>query len=480
MLSTSQLALNLSATDKAAHSRLWTNIAAETKVRASKKGSKMAEKVEADCTVSTELNGLLLRKLMPLLIVVYIISFLDRANIALAKHAMGIDLGISAAAYGFGAGIFFLTYAAFEIPSNLIMQKVGARLWITRIMVTWGIVSIGMAFVRGETSFYVMRLLLGAAEAGLFPGVMLYLTYWFGRDDRARVSGYFLLAVCFASIIGNPLGGALLEMDGLLGFRGWQWLFVLEGVPAVLVAFVVYRLLPDRPSEARWLSAEDAAAIQRRLAAEQNSIIGATKEHSFRTCMTDVQVWLSILVYFCHQITVYTVIYFLPSIIGASGSYSPFIIGVLTTIPWIAAAVGALVLLRFANNSRRSRLLLAAGLLCMAAGMLIAAYSTPVIGLLGVCLAASMFYVVQSIIFTFPSSRLSGAALAGGLALVNTCGQLGGFVGPTVIGMVEQTTGKAINGLGFLAMALVIGAVFSRRLRHGNETAEDTQGNAAR
>ncbi|WP_321893730.1 MFS transporter [Paraburkholderia tropica] len=440
----------------------------------------MLETQPSNATDQKSLNAFLLRKLMPLLILVYVISFLDRANIALAKHAMGIDLGISAAAYGFGAGIFFLTYAAFEIPSNLIMHRVGARLWITRIMITWGILSIGMGFVNGETSFYVMRLLLGAAEAGLFPGVMLYLTYWFGRNERARATGYFLLAVCFASIIGNPLGGALLEMDGFMGFHGWQWLFVIEGLPAVVVAFVVYRLLPDRPSNARWLSTADASAIESRLAAEQESIARPDGEHSFRTCLTDPQVWLAILVYFCHQITVYTVIYFLPSIIGASGNYSPFTIGLLTTIPWIAAAIGSVVVLRFANSSSRSRLLLGIGLLCMAAGMLIAAYSAPVIGLLGICLAASMFYVVQSIIFTFPSSRLSGGALAGGLALVNTCGQRGGFVGPTVIGMVEYTTGKAINGLGFLAIALVVGAVFSRRLRHGNEDVDPSHGEATR
>ena len=217
------------------------------------------------------LNSLMLRKLMPLLVIVYVISFLDRTNIALAKHSMSIDLGISAAAYGLGAGLFFLTYAAFEIPSNLIMHRVGARFWITRIMVTWGALSVAMAFVTGETSFYVMRLLLGAAEAGLFPGVMLYLTYWFGREERARATGYFLLGVCVANIVGGPLGGALLELDGRLGFHGWQWLFVIEGVPAILLAFVAWKMLPDRPTSAPWLSREDAIALERRLAAEQDA-----------------------------------------------------------------------------------------------------------------------------------------------------------------------------------------------------------------
>ncbi|SAK44979.1 major facilitator transporter [Caballeronia pedi] len=420
------------------------------------------------------LNSLMLRKLMPLLVIVYVISFLDRTNIALAKHSMSIDLGISAAAYGLGAGLFFLTYAAFEIPSNLIMHKVGARFWITRIMVTWGALSVAMAFVTGETSFYVMRLLLGAAEAGLFPGVMLYLTYWFGREERARATGYFLLGVCVANIVGGPLGGALLELDGWLGFHGWQWLFVIEGVPAILLAFVVWKMLPDRPTSAPWLSRDEAVALERRLAAEHDA--QGSSGHGaggFRSVLGDRQVWLAILVYFCHQLTIYTVIFFLPGIIGASGKFSPLMIGLLSATPWVAAAIGAGTLPRFASDSSKSRRILVGGLVIMATGMLIAAWSTPAIGLLGVCLSASMFFVVQSIIFTFPSSRLSGGALAGGLGLVNSCGLLGGFVGPTVMGIIEQTTGRAMNGLVCLAIALLIAAVCSTRLRHGNEQRAD-------
>ncbi|SAL44966.1 major facilitator transporter [Caballeronia peredens] len=419
------------------------------------------------------LNSLLLRKLMPLLVIVYVISFLDRTNIALAKHSMSIDLGISAAAYGLGAGLFFLTYALFEIPSNLVMHKVGARFWITRIMVTWGALSVAMAFVTGETSFYVMRLLLGAAEAGLFPGVMLYLTYWFGREERARATGYFLLGVCVANIVGGPLGGALLELDGRLGFHGWQWLFVIEGVPAILLAFVVWKMLPDRPTSAPWLARDEALALERRLAAEHDAQGSGHGSHGLRSVIADRQVWLAILVYFCHQLTIYTVIFFLPGIIGASGHFSPLTIGLLSATPWIAAAIGAATLPRFASDSSRSRRMLVGGLVIMASGMLIAAWSTPVIGLLGVCLSASMFFVVQSIIFTFPSSRLSGSALAGGLGLVNSCGLLGGFVGPTVMGIIEQTTGRAMNGLVCLAVALLVAAACSVRLRHGNERPAD-------
>ncbi|WP_041116519.1 MFS transporter [Pseudomonas protegens] len=414
-----------------------------------------------------QLTRLMFLKLMPLLIAAYVLSFLDRTNIALAKHQLDVDLGISAAAYGLGAGLFFLTYALSEVPSNLIMHKVGARFWIARIMVTWGLISAAMAFVQGETSFYVLRLLLGIAEAGLFPGVMLYLTYWFDRQQRARATGYFLLGVCLANIIGGPLGAALMKMDGLLGWHGWQWMFLLEGLPAVFFAWVVWRRLPDRPSRAPWLSAEEAAAIEQRLAREADEGAGQGG-HSFRQCFTP-QILLAIFVYFCHQITIYTVIFFLPSIIGKYGNLSIMSVGLLTSLPWIVAAVGAIALPRLANSPQRSRRLLICGLLVMAAGLSIAAFSGPVFSLLGFCVAALMFFVVQSIIFLYPASRLKGAALAGGLGFVNSCGLLGGFVGPSVMGAIEMSTGNAMNGLKVIALVLLVAALAALRLRQGQE-----------
>lgn len=412
------------------------------------------------------LNSLLLRKLMPLLVIVYVMSFLDRTNIALAKASMGVDLGLSAAAYGLGAGLFFLTYALAEVPSNLIMQRVGARFWITRIMITWGLLSAGMAFVEGETSFYVMRLLLGVAEAGLFPGVMLYLTYWFDREQRARATGYFLLGVCLANILSGPLGGALLEMDGVLGWHGWQWLFVLEGLPAVALAYVVWKKLPDGPSSAPWLSAADAQDIERRLTAERAA---APQQSKLSQMFRDKQIWLAIAVYFVHQITIYTVIFFLPGIIGTYGALSPLQIGLLTSVPWIAAAIGAATLPRLATSPNRCRTLLFFGLLTMAAGLLLASVANSFIGLIGFSLTALMLFVVQSVIFVFPSSRLSGNALAAGLAFVTTCGLLGGFVGPSVMGLIEQATGSTRNGLWIIASMLVLAALLSMRLRQGQE-----------
>lgn len=414
-----------------------------------------------------ELNKLMFVKLMPLLIIAYVLSFLDRTNIALAKHHLDVDLGISAAAYGLGAGLFFLTYALSEIPSNLIMHKVGARFWIARIMVTWGLISAAMAFVQGETSFYILRLLLGIAEAGLFPGVMLYLTYWFNREQRARATGYFLLGVCFANIIGGPVGAALMRMDGLLGWHGWQWMFLLEGLPAVAFAWVVWCKLPDRPSKAPWLSAEEARGIEQRIAMETEEGAGEGG-HSLKNWLTP-QILLAIFVYFCHQITIYTVIFFLPSIISKYGELSTMSVGLLTSLPWIAAAAGAVLLPRFATTPTRARRLLITGLLTMALGLGIASVSGPVFSLLGFCLSAVMFFVVQSIIFLYPASRLKGVALAGGLGFVNACGLLGGFVGPSVMGAIEMSTGNATNGLKVIAVVLVVAALAALRLRQGQE-----------
>jgi MFS family permease len=414
------------------------------------------------------LTSLLFRRLMPLLVLAYVISFVDRTNIALAKSHLAVDLHISAAAYGLGAGLFFLSYALLEVPSNLIMHRVGARFWIARIMVTWGVLSAAMAFVQGPTSFYVMRVLLGAAEAGLFPGVMLYLTYWFGREDRARAVGYFLLGVCIANIVSGPLGGALLEMDGVLGLKGWQWMFLVEGLPAVALAFVVWRKLPNGPESAPWLTPAQAQEVRRRLDGDA-SAAAVRAGHSSFAAVRDPQIWLAIFIYFCHQISIYTVIFFLPGIIGTYGKLTPLQIGLLNSLPWIAAAVGAAWLPKYADTPQRGRRLLLLGLVVMAAGLLIAAFTGPALALTGFSLTALMFFVVQSIVFVFPASRLSGMALAGGLALINTCGLVGGFIGPSVMGVIEQTTGSTRNGLIIMAVLLLVAAVGAPFMRQGHE-----------
>ena len=413
-------------------------------------------------------------KLMPLLMLCYFMSFLDRTNIGLAKERLEIDLGISAAAYGLGAGLFFVAYAACEIPSNLILARVGARWWIFRIMVTWGLLSAGMALVQGETSFYIMRILLGLAEAGLFPGIMLYMTYWFRTEIRSRAIGMFLIAVCFSSIVGAPLGGALLQLDGLGGLHGWQWMFLIEGLPTVILAFFVLKYLPDRPSKARWMTKEEATHLETDLEKEQHAGADASGVHSFGAVFKDKQMLLVIAIYWCHQVAIYSVIYFLPSIISQGAKLSSLQVGLLTAIPWTAAAIGALIGPPRAITARRSRNMVVIGLLGIFIGLLVGSLAGSVIGLIGFTFAAFFFFIVQPPLFTLPATRMAGAALAGGLALLNTIGITGGFVGPYAMGLAESFTGSSKSGL-WLSMALMlIGALLGRFLdfAHGREDFE--------
>ncbi|RRO18790.1 MFS transporter [Saccharopolyspora rhizosphaerae] len=409
------------------------------------------------------MTRLITRKLMPLLMVAYVISFIDRTNIGLAKTHLEADMGISAAAFGLGAGLFFLAYSLCEVPSNLLMHRFGARFWITRIMVTWGLLSAGMAFVQGETSFYVMRVLLGIAEAGFFPGVMLYLTYWFTRRQRAAAMGTFLAAVPIANIIGAPLSGAILGLDGVAGLQGWQWMFLLEGMPAVVLAVVVWKLLPDGPRDAPWLSEEQAGRLEAHLEAEQEAGAAESGTHSFAGVFRDKFLLMTIAIYFCHQIAVYSLTYFLPTIIESWGEMDSFTVGLITALPWVASAAGALLLPRHATNAARSRTILVGGLAAMTAGLLIAAVAPAVVAILGFCLTAACFFVVQPIMFAVPSTRLSGATLAGGIALMNTIGILGGFVGPYVMGLLEEATGSAVSGLWFVAALVAVGALLGLR-----------------
>lgn len=424
-----------------------------------------------------EISSLILRKLMPLLIIAYIMAFLDRTNIGMAKERLEIDLGISATAYGVGAGLFFLTYALSEIPSNLIMHKVGARFWITRIMVSWGIISACMMFVQGEWSFYVMRMLLGVAEAGLFPGIMYFLTQWFVRKDRAKANGMFLLGVSFASILGAPLGGLLLTMDGIGGLHGWQWMFLVEGVPAAFLAIIVWKMLPDRPTKAPFLTHAEASDLEARVASEETAGSAASGTHRLTGIWKDRQILLVVSIYLSHQIAVYALSFFLPSLIGTYGVLSSMEIGLLTAVPWIFAALGAFLIPRHATTGTRGRTIITMAMIGICAGFTLGAVSGPVFGLIGFCMGAFCFFIVQPILFTFPASRLSGSTLAGGIAFVNTIGLLGGFLGPYVMGYMEDATGSKFSGLWFVVVVCAIGAALSLFLKYG-ET-EPTDADAA-
>src|SRR5699024_6621662 len=380
------------------------------------------------------LNRVIFARLMPLLIAAYILAFLDRSNIGMAKERLEIDLGISATAYGIGAGLFFLTYALGEVPSNMIMHKVGARWWIMRIMISWGLISAAMMFVQGEWSFYVLRMLLGVAEAGLFPGVMYYLTKWFTVKDRAKANGAFLLGVSIANIVGAPIGGVLLTMDGLLGLHGWQWMFLIEGLPACFLAFLVWKCLPDGPRQASFLSAAEAERLEATIAAEEQAGATGASNHRLIDIVRDPQILLVVGVYFGHQLAVYALNFFLPSIIGGWGDIGSIQIGLLTAVPWLFSAVGALLLPRFATTASTSKMIALGAMIGIIVGFIIGALGGPVVGLIGFCLAAFNFFALQPILFTYPATRLTGVGLAAGLALVNTVGLLGGFLGPYIMG----------------------------------------------
>lgn len=414
-------------------------------------------------------NKIIFRRIMPLLIAAYVMAFIDRTNIGMAKDRMEIDLGISATAYGIGAGLFFLTYALSEIPSNLIMHKVGARFWIMRIMITWGILSACMALVQGEWSFYILRMLLGIAEAGLFPGVIYFITQWFVVKDRAKANGMFLLGVSIANIVGAPLGGVLLTLDGFGGLHGWQWMFIIEGIPACILAFVVWKCLPNKPTESRFLTREEAEDLEARILAEETAGAKASGNSKLRHVLRDKQILLVVAIYFTHQIAVYALSFFLPSIIGTYGILNTIQIGLLTSIPWIFSAAGALLLPRLATNSSRSRLIATSTMVGIVAGFTLGAVGGPVLGMLGFCLAAFNFFALQPILFTYPATRLSGAALAGGIAFVNTVGLFGGFLGPYVMGFMEETTGSKLSGLWFIVAMCTIGALLTRKLKRGTE-----------
>ncbi|MGH8464164.1 MAG: MFS transporter, partial [Pseudomonas sp.] len=291
-----------------------------------------------------------------------------------------------------------------------------------------------------------------------------------------RATGYFLLGVCVANILSGPLGGALLEMDGVLGWHGWQWLFFLEGIPAVLFSIVIWRKLPDGPSTARWLSKEQAREVEQNLKKEHDEeVASGNVGHSFKGVIKIPQLWLAIVVYFLHQISVYSVIFFLPGIIGTYGGLTSVQIGLLNSIPWVAAALGAAFLPKYATTPKLSRNIMFSGLLLMSAGLTLAAFTSPLVALIGFTLTASMFFVVQPVIFLFASSRLAGAGMAAGLALVNTFGITGGFFGPSLLGFVEQTTGSTKNGLIIVAALLTLAAFLSLRLLQAHETITPTR-----
>jgi ACS family tartrate transporter-like MFS transporter len=396
-------------------------------------------------------------RLIPVMCLMYVANFLDRVNIGIAALSMNHDLGFTPEIYGFGAGIFFFGYFIFEIPSNLMLEKVGARAWMCRIMVSWGLISTACAFVQGATSFYILRFALGAAEAGLYPGMILYMTYWFPQASRARFIALFLAAVPAASVIGAPISGWLLGFEGVL--HGWQWLFLLEGIPTVLLGFALLWLLPDRPQAAAWLTEEEKQIIITRLEVDRHDDVQDETLHGLWEMLTDKRIWIFIIPDFSIVIGLYGLGLWMPQMIKALG-FSNQETGFLVALPYIVAMI-AMVGLGISSDSSGERVRHVAGAaLAGAVGLLGAALlHGPVAIILSFCLASAGIYAALAVFWTLPTTILRGMAAAGGLALLNSFSNLGGFFGPDLMGRLKQLTGNYTFGLEVLAGFLLLAAV---------------------
>jgi ACS family tartrate transporter-like MFS transporter len=395
-------------------------------------------------------------RLIPFMILLYLVNYIDRANVGFAALTMNKDLGFSPSVFGLGAGIFFIGYSLFQVPANVILERIGARLWVFCILATWGAISAATALVQGQTSFYVLRFLLGVAEAGFAPGMIYYLSIWFPRSYRARFTGAFYIAVPLAFIVGGPLSGSILGMDGVMGLHGWQWLFLIEGAPAVLLAFAVLRMLPDSPAEAAFLSADEKAFIAARLVAETSP----NEQRDLWAALRDPRVIAMGLVYFGISSGAYGVQLWLPQIVQAMG-YSNFATGFVSALPFVASIAG-LILWGRSSDLKGERIWHVALPAILAASSFVIAALAPsdLVVLIALTLAIVGIRSVQGPYWSLLSSFLSGPAAAGGIGLASTIGTgLGGFLGPTIIGVLKESSGGYESGMVALAVGQTLAAV---------------------
>jgi MFS family permease len=399
--------------------------------------------------------------LLPWLLLMYVLAYLDRANLGFAKNAFQASTGISEASYAFGVGIFSIAYASIEIPSNIALHRFGARLWLSRIMITWGLVSAGMMFVTTATGFYVMRVLLGIAEAGFFPGAVYFLSRWFPDARRARVMGIFYFGAPLSFVFGGPLSGVLLDADGMGGLHGWQWMFLVEGLMASAVGVLVYFRLADGPATASWLAPDERTALTEVIAAEDREKIAAHGAASLLQGLLNWRVVYLGLIYFLIQLCVYGVVYYLPPQVGRLlGRNVGFVVGLVTAIPWACALLASYYVPRFAEAIGQRRLVASLTMLACAAGVSLSSLLAPVplAALAALCIAVAGFIAVQPLFWTLPTSYLRGAAAAPGLALVNVMGALAGSVSPAYRLWADNAFGAGA-GLYALGASTVLGAI---------------------
>ncbi len=400
------------------------------------------------------------RRLLPFLFLCYVAAYLDRVNVGFAKLQMLNDLQFSETIYGLGAGIFFIGYFLFEVPSNIIMHKVGARIWIGRIMITWAILSAATMFVTSPTMFYVIRFLLGVAEAGFFPGIVLYLTYWFPAQRRSRMNALFMIGIPIAGVLGGPMSGWIMNsLNGTHGWSGWQWLFLLEAIPSLLLGIVTLFYLPDSIRASKWLSESEKVMLEENIARDG----GDKADHSLKSVFGNGKVWLMAAIYFCCMMGLYGVSFYLPTLVKAAGVKDPLNVGLLTAIPYSCAVVAMLLNARSADRTGERRWHFAIASALGGLGMLLSTIygSNVVIALAALSLGTAGLLATMPVFWTYPSALLSGAAAAAGIAMINSVGNLAGFVSPSIIGFMKDLTHSTNAGMYVVSGALFLGAVLA-------------------
>jgi sugar phosphate permease len=415
-------------------------------------------------------------RLLPFLLLMYVLSYLDRANIGYAKQAYQLSTGISDAAFALGAGVFFITYALFEVPSNLLLHRLGARVWMTRIMLTWGIIAAATAFARSEPAFITLRLMLGAAEAGFFPGAILYLTYWFPGQSRGQAMAIFYFGAPLAFTLGGPLSGSLLELHGRFGLEGWQWMFAVEGLLASIVGLWAFAYLTDRPAKANWMSAPEREALSAAMAAEEH----AKQNHgavTFRAVFRTSRLLHFAIIYFLIQTSGYGVGFYLPTQVSALlGQSVGLRVGLITAIPWTCAILAGCFWPALAIRSGYRRTGAVVSLLGITIGLALSAHLPPAWAIVALCFVTSGIITSQPIFWTFPTAYFGGIGAAAGIATINGLGNIGGFVAPTLKTWLERQFHSANLGLYFLAAAATLAAIGVAALRDSSPAPANPHG----
>lgn len=414
-------------------------------------------------------------RLLPLLMVSYFVAYLDRVNLGFAGAAMSKDLGFTGAIFGSAAGIFFIAYFLFEVPSNLALERFGARRWIARIMFSWGVISAAQAWVGSATSFNVVRFLLGIAEAGFFPGVIFYITLWFPAAYRARIVGWFMFAIPISTVIGSPISGYILNMDGVGGMHGWQWLFILEAIPAVILTFFVLLYLPDGPKEAKWLTNEERDWLQTTLDAERRNR-ESIHRISWKQSLLNWRVIGLGFVYMGITVPLYGLGFFLPQIIKGFGGLGNVEIGFINAFPYLIGAIAMIYWTRWSDARKERKWFVLVPLACIFVGLVAASQiSAPVPKMAAVTLAALGIFTALPTFWTLPTALLSGTAAAAGIAWINSIGNLGGYIGPTIFGTLRDKMGNDIYAVLFLALLSVVAFALVLLIGHDKRAEEVPQ-----